>query len=644
MTDNEQSTGEIRAAFAAGYEVERELLGGGMSRVFLANERALGRQVVLKILPPELAAGVNRERFRREVQLAAQLQHPHIVPLYAAGAEGDLLYYTMPYIEGESLKLALQAHRKFSPREVISIMHDVVDALGYAHARGVIHRDIKPGNVLMSGRHAVVTDFGVAKAISASIPSAGGMTRSGMVVGSPAYMAPEQLAGDPSADHRVDIYAAGLLAYELLTGHAPFASASPAETMAAQLTRRPDPIEATRRDAPPALTALIMRCLAKSPADRPADAGEVLAALDAIPVASGEYRAASGNRRRWLLAAAAVAVVAAGIAIWRPSVPGPATTQPSRDTVTVSPAGPLLTRAESLAIAHAVEARVAEQRGFRGRGDTTARGPGGARGGAAAAAPGALSSDALRQVADSIRDEIQRAIFDSLARVQAAARADVGRGGDRGRGPRPGEPGDARPIFDRNGPPSRFAGLAPGLDSIMRVIDQSGRAIRGGQPDTGEFARRAATLGPQRRIVITEPRVQRFTEAARAVGADIANSLRRVIGAAPRFILVPQDSVAAALQKTRTVDDLAKALNAEMFASISVYHVGPDSVRWQVALRDLTASSAYSLRSWISEPTPANVPPPGLDTLLAQTVLQLNEMDRAPRQPYRPPPPRREFR
>src|SRR5690348_17276109 len=131
MSDHEQSTDEIRASFAAGYDLERELLGGGMSRVFLANERALNRKVVIKILPPELAAGVNKERFRREVQLAAQLQHPHIVPLYSAGAQGDLLYYTMPFIEGESLRHALVEKKRFSPREVIGILHDVVDALGY---------------------------------------------------------------------------------------------------------------------------------------------------------------------------------------------------------------------------------------------------------------------------------------------------------------------------------------------------------------------------------------------------------------------------------------------------------------------------------------------------------------------------------
>ncbi|MFI5312158.1 MAG: protein kinase, partial [Gemmatimonadales bacterium] len=279
---------DIRAAFEPAYVLERELLGGGMSRVFLATEQSLNRKVVIKVLPADLAAGVNRERFRREVQLAAQLQHPHIVPLYSAGEHGDLLFYTMPFIEGESLKHAIHEHAKFSPREVVGILHDVVDALAYAHARGVIHRDIKPGNVLRSGRHAVVTDFGVAKAISASLPAVGATT-SGMAIGTPAYMAPEQLAGDPAADHRMDIYAVGLLAYELLTGEAPFSEPSPQETMAAQLTRDPAPIDRTRADVPPALTALVMKCLAKNPANRPATASELLAGLDALSLLSGDF-------------------------------------------------------------------------------------------------------------------------------------------------------------------------------------------------------------------------------------------------------------------------------------------------------------------------------------------------------------------
>src|SRR5690349_6107476 len=231
----------LQDALGANYQLDRELTGGGMSRVFVAIDRVLGRKVVVKVLPPELAAGVNRDRFRREIQVAAQLQHPHIVPLLSAGEQGDLLWYTMPYIEGESLRAALERKRKFTAREIMRILHDIVDALSFAHERGVIHRDIKPANILTQGAHALVTDFGVAKAISAALPSTG-LTSAGIAIGTPAYMAPEQLAGDTAADHRIDIYAVGLLAYELVTGESPFTGPSPRETLAAQLTRDPKPL------------------------------------------------------------------------------------------------------------------------------------------------------------------------------------------------------------------------------------------------------------------------------------------------------------------------------------------------------------------------------------------------------------------
>src|SRR5215831_13469197 len=258
----------LQDALGANYRLDRELTGGGMSRVFVAVDRNLGRKVVVKVLPPELAAGVNRDRFRREIQVAAQLQHPHVVPLLSAGEQGDLLWYTMPYIEGESLRAALERKREFSVREVMRILHDIVDALAFAHAHGVIHRDIKPGNILTQGSHVLVADFGVAKAISAALPI-GAVTTAGIAIGTPAYMAPEQLAGDPAADHRIDIYAVGLLAYELLTGVSPFTGASPRETLAAQLTRDPAPLHEVAPGVPRNVSALVMRCLAKDPAQRP---------------------------------------------------------------------------------------------------------------------------------------------------------------------------------------------------------------------------------------------------------------------------------------------------------------------------------------------------------------------------------------
>ncbi len=272
----------LQRALDAEFLIDRELGGAGMSRVFVATERALNRTVVVKVLPPELAAGVNVERFRREIQLAAQLQHPHIVPLLAAGDDDHLLWFSMPYIEGESLRGALTRHGRLSPRDVVRILHDVVDALAYAHARGVVHRDIKPDNILTSGMHALVTDFGVAKALSAAIPVHGGTT-TGMAIGTPAYMAPEQLAADPAADHRVDLYAVGLLAYELLTGSSPFTGSSPQATLAAQLTRMPEPPHRTLKDVPEPLSALIMHCLEKDAGKRPQTAQALLADLEALP-------------------------------------------------------------------------------------------------------------------------------------------------------------------------------------------------------------------------------------------------------------------------------------------------------------------------------------------------------------------------
>src|SRR3989454_1549794 len=188
-----------------------------MSRVFLAEEVRLGRRVVVKVLPPEMAAGVSAERFEREIQLAAKLQHPHIVPLLTAGARGDLLYYVMPHIAGESLRARVAHERALPVGETVRILRDVCDALAYAHGHGVVHRDVKPDNVLLSGKHALVTDFGVAKAVASS-SGAGALTSLGMALGTPAYMAPEQAAGDPTVDHRADLYAVGALGYELLAG------------------------------------------------------------------------------------------------------------------------------------------------------------------------------------------------------------------------------------------------------------------------------------------------------------------------------------------------------------------------------------------------------------------------------------------
>src|SRR6476620_4779687 len=279
---------QVRESLSHSYDIERELGGGGMSRVYVATDRSLGRKIVIKVLSPELTESVNRQRFRREIQVAAQLQHPHIVTLLSAGDDGNIIYYTMPFIEGESMRSALERGPQ-SVKDVIRTLYDVVDALGYAHAHGVIHRDIKPANILKSGNHSLVTDFGVAKALNASMPSSG-MTSTGMAIGTPAYMAPEQLAGDPNADHRIDIYAVGLFAYELLSGHSPFIGATPAAVMAALLTLTPKPLSEVRKDVPKRLSEIVNQCLAKDPDDRPPNADAVLVMLDTVATASGEVR------------------------------------------------------------------------------------------------------------------------------------------------------------------------------------------------------------------------------------------------------------------------------------------------------------------------------------------------------------------
>ncbi len=270
------------------YRIQRELGGGGMSHVFLAEEARLGRQVVIKVLPPEMGAGVNAERFEREIQLAARLQHPHIVPLLTAGAAGDLLYYVMPFIQGESLRVKLAREGELPVTEAVKILREVVDALAYAHKSGVVHRDIKPDNVLLSEGHALVADFGVAKAVSASSGDGqGALTSLGVALGTPAYMAPEQAAADPHVDHRADIYAVGALVYEMLCGRPPFTAPTPQALLAAHISQSPDPVTRYRPTVSAQLNALVMRCLEKRAADRWQTAAELVPQLDAMATPSG---------------------------------------------------------------------------------------------------------------------------------------------------------------------------------------------------------------------------------------------------------------------------------------------------------------------------------------------------------------------
>ena len=277
----------LQTTLGPSFAIERELGGGGMSHVFLVADAALARRIVVKILPPNPSAKVDAERFRREIQIAASLQHPCIVPVLTTGFMDEVPFYTMPFVAGESLRTKMASGQQLPVPRAVRVLRDVASAIAHAHEHGVAHRDLKPDNVLLSSGYAVVTDFGIAKAVSSSRAEVDPeLTSRGMTVGTPAYMAPEQAAADPTADHRVDVYALGVMAYEILTGQRPFLGRTAQELLVAHITRAPTPIADRRPDLPPALSGLVMRCLAKSPDDRPS-ASEAVELLDGVASAVG---------------------------------------------------------------------------------------------------------------------------------------------------------------------------------------------------------------------------------------------------------------------------------------------------------------------------------------------------------------------
>jgi tRNA A-37 threonylcarbamoyl transferase component Bud32/tetratricopeptide (TPR) repeat protein len=320
-------------ALTGRYRIIRELGAGGMATVYLAEDTKHRRQVAVKMLRPEVAANLGAERFLREIEIAAGLHHPHILPLYDSGGTEDALFYVMPFIDGQSLRDRLTKAGALPIDEAVRIIREVADALEHSHQHGLVHRDIKPENILLTGAHAVVTDFGVAKAVSDATGS-GSLTVTGMALGTPTYMAPEQATADPALDHRVDIYALGVMAYEIIAGRPPFMGTNQQQILAGHLAQRPDALSIHRNAVPPALEAVVMRCLEKNPADRWQTAGEMLRALEAIPAATSGATAATAaaisassvagsaaamptRRRSYRLiggAIAALVVAAAGIA------------------------------------------------------------------------------------------------------------------------------------------------------------------------------------------------------------------------------------------------------------------------------------------------------------------------------------------
>ncbi|MES2305120.1 MAG: serine/threonine-protein kinase [Gemmatimonadota bacterium] len=593
---------DLKLALGDAYSIERELLGGGMSRVFVAMEHALGREVVIKVLPLELAAGVNRERFRREVQLAARLSHPYIVPLLHAGEHGELLWFTMPFIPGESLRTRLERTGPLSVPETLRLLHDTVEALAYAHSRGVIHRDIKPGNILSDGHHAMVTDFGVAKALSASMPMGpiAGHTTSGMAIGTPAYMAPEQLAADPSADHRVDIYAVGLLAYELLTGASPFAAASPTATMTAQLTRTPDLLHLQRPEVPPALSALVQRCLAKDQENRPVDAKSVLTDLDKISgaIAADAHRSTSGETAAralvpaspWplLLATGAVISLVAG-GVWYAQRGTPPAAPGRVDTLTVlaprdtgasgaplqSPASKPLTHADSLRIAQALRAELEQlDPKYKTRAVTTE-------------APSA-----------EISLERQLATTDSLVRIRIAE-------------------------FSSQATLRRIPGVGDAIASVGPSV--AGGVGVGGKPTTGApSAPTVFVTGPRRVMVVMSPPRGSPDPALLALNEAAMREFAKRISASGGWDVITPERV----QGMRESD----FSGAEALVTVGLAHTqsSADSTYLRIGIRTLTPGSSFGYRVVTSNAVlnPTNLDP--FRSWMAQALEVMRDLRNLP--------------
>jgi len=308
---SESAFQRLSSALTASYELHRELGGGGMSRVYLASDRADGREVVVKTLPVDIMSGDAVKRFKREIRTASTLKHPNIVPVLSAGEVEGSPYYTMPWVDGASLRERIE-RGPLPLDEATSILRDMASALVAAHAKHVVHRDIKPENVLLSSGSALITDFGVARALSAATldgDTGGFQTGTGIAVGTPEYMAPEQFAADPSVDHRADLYAWGVVAYELLAAHHPFEGMIGPSLLKAHISETPRPLASFAPAVPERIASIVAKCLEKDPDRRPRRAQDVVDVLEGRAV-TGEWSRAT-RRRAFVLAAFVVIALAA---------------------------------------------------------------------------------------------------------------------------------------------------------------------------------------------------------------------------------------------------------------------------------------------------------------------------------------------
>ncbi len=324
----------VRLALAERYDIERELGRGGMAVVYLARDLKHSRLVAIKVLKPDLAVALGAERFLREIEISARLTHPHILTLIDSGQTEGLVYYVMPYVKGQSLRDRLDRQPQLPVEDAVRIVREVSDALAHAHAMGVVHRDVKPENILFEGRHAVVTDFGVAKAVKEA-SGVGKLTTAGVALGTPAYMSPEQAVADPHADHRSDIYSVGVIAYEMLSGQPPFVEPTAPQVLSAHMVAAAKPVSHYRDTVPPLLEQIVMRCLEKNPADRWQSTDELVSQLENLATPSGGITAVGSRavarpaRKHWIrlgILAATVIAVAIAALLLRPQggpVPDP---------------------------------------------------------------------------------------------------------------------------------------------------------------------------------------------------------------------------------------------------------------------------------------------------------------------------------
>jgi serine/threonine-protein kinase len=326
MSSQPDVLARLRTALADRYTIERELGRGGMATVYLARDLKHDRPVALKVLSPELAAVLGPERFLREVKITARLNHPHILPLLDSGEADSFLFYVMPYVAGESLRDRLTREKQLPVDDALQIAREVADALSYAHSHDVVHRDIKPENILLESGHAVVADFGIARAISA----AGGdrLTETGLAVGTVAYMSPEQAAGSQDLDGRSDLYSLGCVLFEMLAGQTPFTAPTVEGVVRQHLTAEAPGITALRLAVPGWVAAAVARALAKTPADRFSPVALFAEALTrhesaatpaAVPAPVGAAPVAPGARwlRPALVGAAGVVVVSGAVLVLR---------------------------------------------------------------------------------------------------------------------------------------------------------------------------------------------------------------------------------------------------------------------------------------------------------------------------------------